>query len=549
MKRILSVVLFSLVAMASMVSLSEVISQEMAKQTAERLLSNDSEWQVSGDADITLVEKDGVPAYYIVEYEQGGWVIVAAQSSARPLIAYNHTGEYSAPEPMQMVLDTYRDNVVEEAATPTATRHMEWSGNIQRMPAADPAATPDVAPLITVDFDQGDPYNKYCPSEGGQKTVVGCVAVGMAQAMMVARYPDRPTGKYSYNCDGIGRLSIDYDAEDEYDWDAMYGGDYDKIARLLYHCGVSVNMDYGVDGSGTQTTLVADALVRNFKYDGSRVRFVDRPEDDNEWLSILLDEIYLGRAVVYRGQAPEGGHCWNLDGWKNSTQMVHVNWGWGGSGNGYYDINSMRDSYQNMSFPDMHGAVVGVGAPTTAPYSIKLSNNKFAKGTAAGVALADVIVSCEDAEAVLEYELLGPKNITGKNVVSPYEVRDGKLVSTVAVEESKKFQYLLIKVTNANTGESYEREFDIRIVENSSVEGLMSDNMRLYPAVARDYVVLEVPVAGGEYAIYTLSGAQVATGKLANLKNEISVEQLPAGAYIVRYEHSDVTGMKRFIKR
>ena len=533
---------------------AEVVSQEVAKQTAENLLSLDSEWQAAGDATINLVEYDGEPAYYVIEYAQGGWAIVSAQSSASPLIAYNPTGKYTAPEPMQVVLKNNARYMVDEARKDNTVKHEGWSRAMQRKPASDPISTPDIAPLITVNLGQSAPYNDMCPKIDGQRCLVGCVAVGMAQAMMVQRFPERAEGKYTYTSDGIGVLSIDYDSEAPYNWDAMYAsdatGDYSEIARLLYHCGVSVNMGYGLDGSGTQTDKVATALPRNFGYDKDLVHFVEKPDSDDEWLNILLDELLLGRVIVYRGQGEESGHCWNLDGWKKSTQMVHVNWGWNGYGNGYFKINAMEDKYQNMSFPYYNGAVLGVGMPTTAPYGIKLSAEKFVIGTAAGVALADVIVMCEDPEANFSYEILGPKNIMGKHTVSPYSVQDGKLVASEAVQDVNKFKYMLMTVTNTNTGESFTKEFTISLTnEDGAVDAVMSDAMRVYPSVADNNLTVEVPAVGGEYAVYSVAGVQVLSGNLSQYKTEIGVSSLTAGTYILRYVHNNGVGVKTFIKK
>lgn len=551
MKKLVAGLFLAFIAVTNMYVVAEIISPELAKTTAERLLSADTEWQSEGEASIRLVEHEGVPAYYIIEYNCGGWVIVSAQSSADPLIAYNHTGCYEAPIPMQKVLDNNARYIVDVARVEGHIRHQGWSHPRQYKPATEVASVPDIAPLITIDLNQSYPFNTECPKIDGQSALVGCVAVGMGQAIMVQRYPEAPTGRYSYSCQDIGVLSIDYDSEEPYDWDAMYAseqtGDYSEIARLLYHCGVSVNMMYGLDGSGTQTDLVAKALPRNFGYDENFVRFVNKPESDEEWLEILLDELILGRVIVYRGQGETSGHCWNLDGWKQATQMVHVNWGWGGYGNNYFKINAMEDKYQGTSFPYLNAAVLGVGTPTTAPYGIKLSTLNFPKGTAAGVALADVIVSCEDAEATLSYEILGPTNVAGKHIASPYSVVDGKLVSNTTVEDSNKFKYMKMTVINVNTGESFTREFSVNIT--SGVSSVMSDAMRVYPSVVENSLTIEVPMSGGEYAIYSVSGVQVAAGQMAGYTTQLDLSSLVAGTYILRYTHSEGVGVKTFIKK
>ena len=548
MKKLIIVLVSFLVASVAMMSQAEVVSQDVAKATAESILMQDSEWKGEGEATMRLVEHDGVPAYYVIEYSQGGWALVSAQTSSEPLIAYNHTGAYIAPEPMQKVLDVCAARIAYDAKLGTEA-HVAWSEPMRRKPAADVESTPDIVPLITVDLNQGDPYNKQCPKINGENALVGCVAVGMAQAMMVARYPERPNGKYSYTSSNAGMQSINYDEEEPYDWDAMYNNDYDEIARLLYHCGVSVRMEYGLEGSGAMTPLVADALVRNFSYDEKLVRYIDKPSTDQAWLEILLDELLLGRVIVYRGQSETSGHCWNLDGWKQSTQMVHVNWGWGGYGNGYFKINAMEDKYQGLSFPYDNGAIIGVGAPTTAPYGLSLSTTQFVVGTEAGVALADVVVACEDENADFVYDLKGPKNVTGKHTESPYQVVDGKLVSTKTVEDKNAFKSLLMKVTNANTGEWIEKQFTLQIVADNAVENVLSDVMRVYPSVATDVVTIEVPVVGGSYAIYSVAGVQVQAGALDNYKNEVNVSSLVAGTYILQYVHNNGVGVKTFIKK
>ena len=269
----------------------------------------------------------------------------------------------------------------------------------------------------------------------------------------------------------------------------------------------------------------------------------------SEWLKKMVKEISNGRAVVYFGSSETIGHCWNLDGWKNATQMVHVNWGWGGIGNGFFNIESMRDSFQGQEFTLNNSAIVGIGAPLTAPYGVKLSTTKFVEGTAAGVALADVKIYCKDSEATFAYELYGPKNITGKNILSPYEVVDGKLVSTQTIENSAQYTYLLMKVTNTDTGESCEQEFNIKIGANNAVEVVELNALRLYPAVAEHTLTLEVSVVGGEYAIYSLSGVQVAAGTVVDTKTHVAIESLAAGTYMLRYEHGEGVSVKRFVKK
>ncbi len=551
MKKFLSVSAVSLFLCAAVPAFGYVIAPEVAKTTADKLLSLDSDFVGAGEATVTTVAEDGTPAYYVIEYNAGGWAIVSAQSSSKPLIAYNPTGKYEVPEPMQAVLDANKQRIVAEAENNADYQHIGWSRAAQRKPAAEPVSTPDVAPLIKVNLNQSAPFNDQCPTVSGQHVLVGCVAVGMGQAMMVARYPERPVGSYSYTDATVGYLSIDYDAQQPYDWNAMYAaettGNYSEIARLLYHCGVSVRMQYGIDGSGAYSVDIAPALTRNFQYDSELIRYVRKSNySREEWISLLLDELVLGRAVIYGGDNGEAGHCWNVDGWKQATQMFHVNWGWGGYGNSYFDIEAMEDQYQGMSFPYNNDAIVGVGAPTTAPYGLNLSTTSIPLGAAAGVALADVVVLCEDESAVFSFTVEGPEGLFGR-VASPYRVENMKLVSTETITDAAKFKYALITVTNTATGESLTREFTLQLNGGGSVASVFSNAMRVYPAIAYDYITVEVPATGGSYAIYSMTGALVDEGRMDDYKTQISVSSLPAGAYLLKYVHPEGAGVKNFI--
>ena len=95
MKKRLSVLfVLLLVTLGIQKSLAEVITPEVAKITADNFISLDESWRGCDDAQITLVECAGVPAYYVVEYNKGGWVLISAQSSSTPIIGYNTTDFY-----------------------------------------------------------------------------------------------------------------------------------------------------------------------------------------------------------------------------------------------------------------------------------------------------------------------------------------------------------------------------------------------------------------------------------------------------------------------
>lgn len=460
MKRVCILILTILCSVMSYMSVAEVITADIAKETADKFLSLDKEWHYATDAHVQLIENNGVAAYYIVQYKAGGWAIVSAQSSSSPIIGYNTTGEFSAPAPVNELLDFNAKIITARAQELGNVEHMGWSRVKQRKAMAQHNNTPDIAPLITVNLNQSLPFNLACPLVDGFSSATGCVAVGMAQAMMVQNYPPRPYGSNSYMCPNSGINSIDYDAEAAYDWEAMHNfeesGNYSEIARFLHHIGVAVNMEYGLAGSGADTQKIAGALTKHFGYSNKTIYYTAKCPDNDEWLELILNELVHGRAVIYSGASERLGHCWNIDGWNQSTQMVHCNWGWSGMGNGYFSLDNMTDEYQGVSFLYDHGAILGVVAPTPAPFEILLHNTQFAIGTEAGTALTYVETISTDSSASYTYELSGREGAS-----TPYQIIDNQLVTTETIDDSDKFKYVRIKSTNVTTGESFEKEFTI----------------------------------------------------------------------------------------
>ncbi len=233
-----------------------------------------------------------------------------------------------------------------------------------------------VAPLLTTVWGQDAPYNMLCPEkENGkgemQHCKVGCVACAMGQVMNYYQYPEIGigTGTNLFN----QSLTVNF-GETYYDWQHMrnsYVGSYTDeeataVATLLYHCGVAVNMIYGLQSSSTFTAFannMTTALTKYFGYD-SDVRSVNRSNySKDEWLQMIREELSAGRPIIYTGTSPSmGGHTWVVDGYDQEGR-VHMNWGWLGLSNNYYDIDLLTAGYD---FKEKQSMVIGIQPSTAA---------------------------------------------------------------------------------------------------------------------------------------------------------------------------------------
>lgn len=218
-----------------------------------------------------------------------------------------------------------------------------------------------IAPLLDTEWGQSSPYNKLCPRDGKDNTVTGCVATAMAQTMKYFNWPDTGEGEITYNS-RIGRLTARFDKWD-YDWEHMlptYYGDEETaewlpVARLMYLCGYSVQMNYSTSGSGAASYRIAPALGTYFKYDKG-LRYLERDYFTlDQWESMIYDNLANVGPIIYDGQSYEGGHSFVCDGY-DEDGFFHFNWGWEGLSDGYYILDALDPIAQGIG-----GSASGTG--------------------------------------------------------------------------------------------------------------------------------------------------------------------------------------------
>ena len=353
----------------------------VAKQVASNFYFENSNTNISAKS-ITItqnytVAENSVPVYYVFNFNNNGFVIVSADDAVIPILGYSYEGTYSeenqAPDFIYW-MSMYKKQILQAINTKytgTEKTAAEWSrlsvsqANIKIKGVK--SVTP-VAPLTQSTWDQGCCYNTSCPIDSTATNwcyhvVTGCVATAMAQVMYYYRYPDYGQSQHSYvdnyNGHNYGTLTASYNTL--YDWGNMTNsctGANDAIAKLMSHCGISVNMAYGPDGSGSSISYIPYSLKTFFKY-STNVKDLQRGSlADTTWENILMNELNNNRPVIYSGIDPSSeGHAWVCDGYKD-TSYYHFNWGWSGQSNGYYYLNNLDPP--GCNFSQSHEIVYGI---------------------------------------------------------------------------------------------------------------------------------------------------------------------------------------------
>ncbi len=514
------------------------VTEDAAAKTAAKIM----EQRVAGFSgsiqSITGVVYEDETTYYIVQFAPEGWILIAADDMSSPLLGYSGRGVYQKdgqPDNVKYWLKGYSRQIQRNSRL-NGKRHQGWETLDSRTTTR--AANDKINPLITVNWNQGRPYNQFCPSNNSGTAVVGCVAVAMAQAMSVAQYPAKPQGEYRYMSATYGSLYVNYEEEEAYNWNAILSGADNKkeVARLLYHCGISLKMDYGVDGSGTQTSYMPAALIRNFDYPSS-VKFYLKENYHDDWEQLILNELNASRAVCYSGTDTKKGygHCFNLDGYDGS--FFHVNWGWGGANNGYFPLDGLRDNTMDMDYTAHQGVVVGIRPPSEAPMNIILSAHTIEANKPAGTVVADVTIESEAKDPVYKYDLKGPYSIIFHDyLASSFIIEDGKLKTKEAFDIEDGDRTVYIKVTNAKNNKSLEQVFTINVTPATGIENVKVETNRklvFYEKASRSIHIMPNEAIG--YAIYTADGKLADKGDLAaDTETIVSASSFLPGLFIIQ---------------
>ena len=397
------------------------VDREIAQRVATTFLHN------NGVRSVELTEVSSVAGFsdvYVFTTESS-FVLVAADDCVQPILGYSLSGRFdyeNMPDNKRAWIQGYSDEIrrasENQLRASTEVRQL-WQDLAEGNPDTGRAITA-VAPLLQTQWNQTYPYNMLCP--GG--SVTGCVATAMAQIMKYWNYPSHGIGSHSYTHSDYGVLSADFQST-YYDWNNMtntYNGSSTStqktaVATLMYHCGVSVDMNYSPSASSAGSAIVAEALKNYFNYSTETAYYERASYSDNVWINMLKADLNLSRPVFYRGTGSGGGHAFVFDGY-NSSNYFHVNWGWGGSCDEYYTINNLNPGPGGTGsgaygiYNDGQGAVLGIRpaeCSANAPADLTYSQNG-----------RNVTLSWSAASGAYSYKVYRGNSLLGSAISTTY---------------------------------------------------------------------------------------------------------------------------------
>lgn len=345
-KNLLFIMAFAMVSMP-------LFAKHVDNKTAQKVAENFIQSKTGQKASLSIIElsvQNRLSNIYIYGNDHC-FVIVSADDCVRPILGYST----ESPCPTAMLPDNIAswlsdyDAQIAACAKNSTSQSAEFRNEWQCLAEGKTPSTRSeiiVPPLIKTQWDQDSPYYNLCPKDGTARCYTGCVATAMAQVMNYWKYPQQGNGSHSYTWNGQ-TLSADF-GNTTYQWEKMantYSSSSSQesksaVATLMFHCGVSVDMDYGTSGSGAFSSDVPKALTNYFDYATSATIRKREDYSDEAWKDILKQELNASRPIFYSGRSVESGHAFVCDGYRDDDYF-HFNWGWSGNCDGYFMIDHL----------------------------------------------------------------------------------------------------------------------------------------------------------------------------------------------------------------
>ena len=315
---------------------------------------------------------NGNNTYYVFNKDNNeGYVILSADDCMPAVLGVIDNGSFDinkVPENMKWWLSQYDISI-----SNYASKGKKYVSS---------ATKQDIAPLLRrIAYGQEEPYNDLCPEYNGRKAVTGCVATAMAQIMRMHKWPKRGTGMNEYECwlnDKTITLKTDF-TQSIYQWDKMpetYTGvesseEKQAVARLLYDCGVAVNMGYGLYGSSAFESKAFQAFIKHFNYDRNAI-LINRHYyyEDAEWEDLIYENLNNGLPIFYVGLGKGAygeHHAFVCDGYQAKDNLFHFNWGWDGRNNGYFLMATNANDAKSSLYPHEQVAILNL-KPASEPF-------------------------------------------------------------------------------------------------------------------------------------------------------------------------------------
>ena len=427
MKRIITVIL-AVILFSGFSLKAAPVSSDRAMSIARKILSSQPATK-AGSGEIRFIwdgedvaTKAMQPAIYVFGRNGGGFVIIAGDDNVTPILGFSDRNEFKVdgmPDNVKWWMERMKA-YVRSVTIPEPGVKEQWAEFVGTKSGPIIGTVTDKVEKLTPEWDQGnnDPFyfgngvhvfNAKCPKQGGNYTLTGCVATALAELLTYQSgqsgvdMPDNGSGLVGGYDPGSGFVApAQYSLGTVYDWenlrtlstiadvkDAVDAGNtalLNNLGQLMADLGATVEASYSTSGTSASTEYSPIHLSEHFGFNKAAYYAKASDYSYRKWVDMLKNELEK-RPLIYNGYTSgNAGHAFIFDGYGKyeGVDVFHVNFGWGGSNNGYYYHTNLDSENGNYSYNC--GAVFDFYPGGSSTYPVKLVA-QFRDETYCGVSL------------------------------------------------------------------------------------------------------------------------------------------------------------------
>ncbi len=365
--RFLSIVFISVLLFFTSFISAEPVNREKAEKLVVGWLKAEERplgAKLGGTIRETVVYNDeaGDVLYYVIYLEPGGFVIVAGDDSAEPVICFAEAGEFDPSEDNPLGALVKRDlpnRIAAARAMPKAS--VQALNNKERWDRLSGYAESGDMGILGVDVVSDVRVEPFVLSAWGQSTIGHIIGYPACYNYYTPPYGAGDPDNYPCGCvaTATSQLMRYHEHPASYDWANMPlepdlgtpEPQRQTIGDLCFDVAEAIDTDYDPDGSSASLYDADIKLVSSFGYSNSIYGVT--PSIGSVLNAIINPNLDSGKAVILGFEGPDGGHAVVCDGYgyNSATLYHHLNMGWDGSDDAWYNL-PIVDAYYYYDIVD-----------------------------------------------------------------------------------------------------------------------------------------------------------------------------------------------------
>jgi len=342
------------------------VSIEMAIKVADNHILLNGNKQSIASHDVTFV-KD-YTLFHVFHLAPKGYIVVTGNTEIAPILAYSFLNNIDSEGKLTEIIRydlgirTKYLSVTSDAVKQENT--IKWNKLLSDNPVKEknqlwpPSGSTSTGGWLETNWSQNSPYKDMCPMDTvtGSRSIAGCPSVAMA---MIVHYHATTNNVFFDNGDDYyhNYASRKYWIDDDYvaidfpsfpmlntyldSLDAHYlsGSTITNtdISALVFACGVACKQVYTSSAAGTFGVSQALTAYYKFNFNNIDILYSGDTTIHSRLMANMKDSLPAHLALVDSNHTM--GHNIVVDGY-DSNGLFHMNFGWGGTSNGWYVLPS-----------------------------------------------------------------------------------------------------------------------------------------------------------------------------------------------------------------